>query len=57
MRWFTGPTIGALCLASLLAVGVARAADEDAEALIQQGVELRRKGDSARAYGYLKRAL
>jgi hypothetical protein len=57
MRWFTGSTIGALCLVSLLAAGVARAADvEDPEALIQQAVELRRKGDNARAYGYLKRA-
>ena len=56
MRWFTGPTIGALCLALLLAAGVARAADEDPETLIQQAVELRRKGDNARAYGYLKRA-
>lgn len=59
MRWFTGPTIGALCLVcvvSLLAAGVARAADEDPEALIQQAVELRRKGEHARAYGYLKRA-
>jgi len=56
MRLFTGPTIGALCLASLLVAGVARAADEDPEALIQQAVELRRKGDNARAYGYLKRA-
>ena len=56
MRLLSGPTIGALCLASLLAAGVARAADEDPEALIQQAVELRRKGDNARAYGYLKRA-
>ena len=40
----------------LLVTGVARAADEDPEALIQQAVELRRKGDNARAYGYLKRA-
>ncbi len=56
MRLLTGPTIGALCLAWLLVAGVARAADEDPEALIQQAVELRRKGDNARAYGYLKRA-
>ena len=46
MRLFSGPTIGALCLAWLLAAGVARAADEDPEALIQQAVELRRKGET-----------
>jgi tetratricopeptide (TPR) repeat protein len=58
MRWrLPGLTIGALCLSWLLAAGVARGGEaEDPEKLIQQAVELRRKGDNARAYGYLKRA-
>jgi hypothetical protein len=49
--------VGALGVAWLLAAAPVRAADvEDPEALIQQANELRRKGDNARAYGYLKRA-
>ncbi|MDB4980822.1 MAG: hypothetical protein JWM82_1574, partial [Myxococcales bacterium] len=34
----------------------AEAANEDAEGLIRQGIELRRKGDDLRAEGYFKRA-
>jgi hypothetical protein len=48
--------IGAL-IVGCLAAGLARGADvEEPETLIQQANELRRKGDNARAYGYLKRA-
>jgi hypothetical protein len=47
----------ALIVGCVVAGGTAAAADaEGPETLIQQAIELRRKGDHARAYGYLRRA-
>ena len=55
-RWRVA-TVCALFFAWLFVTGIARAADvEEPETLIQQAIELRKKGDNARAYGYLKRA-
>jgi len=49
--------VAALLVACSLPVATARAdVAADPETLIQQANELRRKGDNARAYGYLKRA-
>jgi hypothetical protein len=42
--------------ASLLGSSLAAAETEEPETLIRQGIELRRKGDDARAHGYFKRA-
>lgn len=42
--------------ASLLVSSVAAAESEEPEALIRQGIELRKRGDDARAHGYFKRA-
>jgi hypothetical protein len=46
---------GILALGLLLVCG-SSFADDDPEALIRQGVQLRRKGDEAKAHGYFQRA-
>jgi hypothetical protein len=46
---------GAVALGLLLVCGSSHA-DDDPEALIRQGVQLRRKGDEAKAHGYFQRA-
>lgn len=42
--------------ASLLTSTIVRAQAEEPETLIKQGIELRRRGEDARAHGYFKRA-
>jgi len=56
MRRTLGNGTALLVAASLLASSVAAAESEEPEALIRQGIELRRRGDDARAHGYFKRA-
>jgi hypothetical protein len=49
--------IGVVCLLALFRCATCHAgAAEDPEALIRQGIDLRKKGDDLRARGYLKRA-
>jgi hypothetical protein len=56
-RALTGVVATALVCAVLSMAGVAHAAgSESPEALINQGVQLRRRGDDARALGYIRRA-
>jgi len=45
-----------MLIAASLLMGTRALAAEEPEALIRQGIELRRKGDDARAHGYFKRA-
>lgn len=56
MRRLSGRATAVLVAASLLVSSVAAAETEEPEALIRQGIELRRRGDDARAHGYFKRA-
>src|SRR5512138_3799471 len=56
MRRNCGRGTAMLVVVSLLASSVAMAESEEPEALIRQGIELRRRGDDARAHGYFKRA-
>jgi hypothetical protein len=57
MRRTSAGTIATLLVAASLLVGATAAAEsEEPETLIRQGIELRKRGDDARAHGYFKRA-
>lgn len=51
-----GCVIKAITVVSVLASLLGSAQAEEPEALIRQGIELRRRGNDARAHGYFKRA-
>jgi len=56
MRSTVARTLLMMVAASLLVSSVAAAESEEPEALIRQGIDLRKRGDDARAHGYFKRA-
>jgi hypothetical protein len=56
MSRFTRAKTISLSVATLLVAASVPARAEDPEALIKQGVELRRRGEDARAEGYIRRA-
>jgi hypothetical protein len=56
MSRLTGARIVSLSIAAILVATGVPARAEDPEALIKQGVELRRRGEDARAEGYIRRA-